>query len=178
MLNAANLVTFGRIAVTPVFLWFLLTTYKAGDPVNWILLLAFILIAASDGIDGAIARKQNTVTKLGKLLDPIADKILLGGSFIVLSALGVLDWWITVLILVREVAMTVYRLIVVKNRVIPASASGKSKTIVQAIAIGYLISPLNKMLETQFIDIGLFLVVVALFLTWFSAFQYFKDSRS
>jgi CDP-diacylglycerol--glycerol-3-phosphate 3-phosphatidyltransferase len=140
--------------------------------------LAFILIAASDGIDGAIARKQNTVTKLGKLLDPIADKILLGGSFIVLSALGVLDWWITVLILVREVAMTVYRLIVVKNRVIPASASGKSKTIVQAIAIGYLISPLNKMLENQFIDIGLFLVVVALFLTWFSAFQYFKDSRS
>jgi CDP-diacylglycerol--glycerol-3-phosphate 3-phosphatidyltransferase len=92
--------------------------------------------------------------------------------------LGVLDWWITVLILVREVAMTVYRLIVVKNRVIPASASGKSKTIVQAIAIGYLISPLNKMLENQFIDIGLFLVVVALFLTWFSAFQYFKDSRS
>jgi CDP-diacylglycerol--glycerol-3-phosphate 3-phosphatidyltransferase len=142
------------------------------------LLLAFILIAASDGIDGAIARKQNTVTKLGKLLDPIADKILLGGSFIVLSALGILDWWITVLILVREVAMTVYRLIVVKNRVIPASASGKSKTIVQAIAIGYLISPLNKMLENQYIDIGLFLVVVALFLTWFSAFQYFKDSRS
>ena len=178
MWNAANLVTFGRIAVTPVFLWFLLATYKAGDPVNWILLLAFILIAASDGIDGAIARKQNTVTKLGKLLDPIADKILLGGSFIVLSALGVLDWWITVLILVRDVAMTVYRLIVVKNRVIPASASGKSKTIVQAIAIGYLISPLNKMLENQFIDIGLFLVVVALFLTWFSAFQYFKDSRS
>ena len=178
MLNAANLVTFGRIAVTPVFLWFLLTTYKSGDPVNWILLLAFILIAASDGIDGAIARKQNIVTKLGKLLDPIADKILLGGSFIVLSVLGVLDWWITVLILVREVAMTVYRLIVVKNKVIPASPSGKSKTIVQAIAIGYLISPLNKMLENQYIDIGFFLVFVALFLTWFSAFQYFKDSRS
>jgi CDP-diacylglycerol--glycerol-3-phosphate 3-phosphatidyltransferase len=140
--------------------------------------LAFILIAASDGIDGAIARKQNTVTKLGKLLDPIADKILLGGSFIVLSALGVLDWWITVLILVREVAMTVYRLIVVKNRVIPASASGKSKTIVQSIAIGYLISPLNRMLENQFIDIGISLVFISLFLTWFSAFQYFKDSRS
>ena len=178
MLNAANLVTIGRIAVTPVFLWFLLTSYKAGDPVNWILLLAFILIAASDGIDGAIARKQNMVTKLGKLLDPIADKILLGGSFIVLSILTVVPWWATVAILVREVAMTVYRLIVVKNKVIPASASGKSKTIVQAIAIGYLISPLNKLLENQYFDIGMSLVFVALFLTWFSAFQYFKDSRS
>jgi CDP-diacylglycerol--glycerol-3-phosphate 3-phosphatidyltransferase len=178
VLNAANLVTIGRIAVTPVFLWFLFISYTPGDSVNWLLLLAFILIAASDGIDGAIARKQNTVTKLGKLLDPIADKILLGGSFIVLSVLGVLDWWITVLILVREVAMTVYRLIVVKNKVIPASASGKSKTIVQAIAIGYLISPLNKMLENQYFDIGMSLVFVSLFLTWFSAFQYFKDSRS
>ena len=111
MLNAANLVTFGRIAVTPVFLWFLLISYIAGDPGNWLLLLAFILIAASDGIDGAIARRQNTVTKLGKILDPIADKVLLGGSFIVLSSVNVVPWWATIAILVREVAMTVYRLV-------------------------------------------------------------------
>lgn len=177
MLNAANLVTFGRIAVTPVFLWFLLISYIAGDPGNWLLLLAFILIAASDGIDGAIARRQNTVTKLGKILDPIADKVLLGGSFIVLSILNVVPWWATIAILVREVAMTVYRLIVVKNKVIPASASGKSKTIVQAIAIGYLISPLNQLLANQLFDIGSALIFVSLFLTWWSAFQYFKDSR-
>lgn len=178
MLNAANLVTIGRIAVTPVFLWFLFVSYTPGDSVNWLLLLAFILIAASDGVDGAIARKQNTVTKLGKLLDPIADKILLGGSFIVLSMLNVIPWWATIAILVREVAMTVYRLIVVKNKVIPASASGKSKTIVQAIAIGYLISPLNQLLANQYFDIGSSLMFAALFLTWWSAFQYFKDSRS
>lgn len=178
MLNAANLVTIGRIAVTPVFLWFLLTAYAAGESVNWILLLAFILIAASDGVDGAIARKQNTVTKLGKLLDPIADKILLGGSFIVLSMLNVIPWWATIAILVREVAITVYRLIVVKKKVIPASTSGKSKTIVQAIAIGFLISPLNQLLANQYFDIGSWLIYVALFLTWWSAFQYFKDSRS
>jgi CDP-diacylglycerol--glycerol-3-phosphate 3-phosphatidyltransferase len=177
VLNAANLVTFGRIAVTPVFLWFLLISYIAGDPGNWLLLLAFILIAASDGIDGAIARRQNTVTKLGKILDPIADKVLLGGSFIVLSILNVVPWWATIAILVREVAMTVYRLIVVKNKVIPASASGKSKTIVQAIAIGYLISPLNQLLANQLFDIGSALIFVSLFLTWWSAFQYFKDSR-
>ena len=178
MLNAANLVTFGRIAVTPVFLWFLLISYTAGDSVNWLLLLAFILIAASDGIDGAIARKQNTVTNLGKILDPIADKVLFGGSFIVLSILNVVPWPATVLILVREVAMTAYRLVVVKNKVIPASASGKSKTIVQAIAIGYLISPLNQILANQYFDIGYSLIFVSVFLTWWSAFQYFKDSRS
>ena len=178
MLNAANLVTLGRIAVTPVFLWFLLVSYTAGGSVNWLLLLAFILIAASDGIDGAIARKQNKVTKLGKILDPIADKILLGGSFIVLSILNVVPWWATIAILVREVAMTVYRLLVVKNKVIPASAAGKSKTIVQAIAIGYLISPLNQLLANQYFDIGSSLIFASLFLTWWSAFQYFKDSRS
>jgi CDP-diacylglycerol--glycerol-3-phosphate 3-phosphatidyltransferase len=178
VLNAANLVTLGRITVTPVFLWFLLVSYTEGGSVNWLLLLAFILIAASDGIDGAIARKQNKVTKLGKILDPIADKILLGGSFIVLSILNVVPWWATIAILVREVAMTVYRLLVVKNKVIPASAAGKSKTIVQAIAIGYLISPLNQLLTNQYFDIGSSLIFASLFLTWWSAFQYFKDSRS
>lgn len=174
MLNAANLVTIGRIAVTPVFLWFLLEFYKAGEPVNWLLLLAFIVIAASDGIDGAIARKQNTVTKLGKILDPIADKILIGGSFVILSILGPIDWWVTIAILVREVAMTVYRLVVVKNKVIPASKSGKSKTIIQSIAVGYFVSPLNALWASE---IGLGLIYLAVFLTWWSAFQYFKESR-
>jgi CDP-diacylglycerol--glycerol-3-phosphate 3-phosphatidyltransferase len=92
--------------------------------------------------------------------------------------LNVVPWWATIAILVREVAMTAYRLVVVKNKVIPASASGKSKTIVQAIAIGYLISPLNQLLANQYFDIGYSLLFVALFLTWWSAFQYFKDSRS
>lgn len=177
MLNAANLVTIGRIAITPVFLWFLVTFYQAGEPVNWLLLLAFIVIAASDGIDGAIARKQNLVTKLGKILDPIADKILIGGSFIILSALGVIPWWATIAILVREIAMTVYRLVVVKNKVIPASSSGKSKTIVQSIAVGYLVSPLSELWSSPTLDIGLSLIYVAVFLTWWSAFQYFRESR-
>lgn len=177
MLNAANLVTIGRIAVTPVFLWFLIEFYKAGELVNWLLLFAFIVIAASDGIDGAIARKQNTVTKLGKILDPIADKILIGGSFVILSVLGSIAWWVTIAILVREVAMTVYRLVVVKNKVIPASKSGKSKTIIQSIAVGYFVSPLNALWANPTFDIGSALIYLAVFLTWWSAFQYFKESR-
>ncbi len=177
MLNAANLVTIGRIAITPVFLWFLLNCYQAGEPINWVLLLAFVAIAATDGIDGAIARKQNTVTKLGKILDPIADKILLGGAFIVLSVLTVMPWWATIAILVREVAMTIYRLVVVKNKVIPASSSGKSKTIMQSIAVGYFISPLNHWWFNASFDLGYGLLYGAVFLTWYSAVQYFKESR-
>jgi CDP-diacylglycerol--glycerol-3-phosphate 3-phosphatidyltransferase len=177
VLNAANLVTIGRIAITPVFLWFLLTFYKAGEQVNWLLLLAFIVIAATDGIDGAIARKQNTVTKLGKLLDPIADKVLIGGALIVLSVLEVMPWWATIAILVREIGMTIYRLVVVKNKVIPASSSGKSKTIMQAIAVGYFISPLNDWWFNPSFDLGYGLIYGAVFLTWYSAIQYFRESR-
>lgn len=177
MLNAANLVTIGRIAITPVFLWFLLTFYKAGEQVNWLLLLAFIAIAATDGIDGAIARRQNTVTKLGKLLDPIADKILIGGALIVLSVLEVMPWWATIAILVREIGMTIYRLVVVKNKVIPASSSGKSKTIMQAIVVGYFISPLSDWWFNPSFDLGYGLIYGAVFLTWYSAIQYFRESR-
>jgi CDP-diacylglycerol--glycerol-3-phosphate 3-phosphatidyltransferase len=177
VLNAANLVTIGRIAITPVFLWFLLTFYQAGEPVNWLLLLAFIVIAATDGIDGAIARKQNTVTKLGKLLDPIADKVLIGGALIVLSVLEVMPWWATIAILVREIGMTIYRLVVVKNKVIPASSSGKSKTIMQAIVVGYFISPLNDWWFNPSFDLGYGLIYGAVFLTWYSAIQYFRESR-
>jgi len=177
VLNAANLVTIGRIAITPVFLCFLLTFYKAGEQVNWLLLLAFIAIAATDGIDGAIARRQNAVTKLGKLLDPIADKILIGGALIVLSVLEVMPWWATIAILVREIGMTIYRLVVVKNKVIPASSSGKSKTIMQAIVVGYFISPLNDWWFNPSFDLGYGLIYGAVFLTWYSAIQYFRESR-
>jgi CDP-diacylglycerol--glycerol-3-phosphate 3-phosphatidyltransferase len=151
--------------------------YDAGESINWILLLAFVLIAATDGIDGAIARKQNTVTKLGKLLDPIADKVLIGGSLVVLSLLDVMLWWATIAILVREIGMTVYRLVVVKNKVIAASNSGKSKTIMQSIAVGYFISPLNELWFNPAFDLGYGLIYGAVFLTWWSAIQYFRESR-
>ena len=177
MLNAANSVTIGRILITPVFLWFLFTMYDAGESINWVLLLAFVLIAATDGIDGAIARKQNTVTKLGKLLDPIADKVLIGGSLVVLSILDVMPWWATISILVREIGMTVYRLLIVKNKVIAASNSGKSKTIMQSIAVGYFISPLNELWFNSDFDIGFGLIYGAVFLTWWSAIKYFRESR-
>lgn len=176
LLNPANLITIARIALAPVFLWALFVYYPAGESVSWYLVGAFVLISATDGLDGAIARSRNIVTKLGKILDPIADKVLIGGSFIVLSFLNVIPWWATVAILVRELAMTVYRLIIVKDRVIPASSGGKTKTVFQSITIGYFISPLNTWLLNSGFDLGSGLIYGAVFLTWWSAIQYMKES--
>jgi CDP-diacylglycerol--glycerol-3-phosphate 3-phosphatidyltransferase len=175
--NLANLITLLRIVIAPIYLWALYNFYEPGQMVGWLLLAGFIAVAATDGIDGAIARRQDKVTKLGKLLDPIADKILLGGAFVVLSMLDVAPWWATIAILVREVGMTVYRLIVVRDKVIPASSGGKSKTIMQCIAIGWLISPLDVLLFNTVFNVSYGLIYGAVFLTWWSAIQYIRDSR-
>lgn len=176
-MNLANAITLLRIVIAPIYLWALAVYFAAGQSVNWALLAGFILVAATDGIDGAIARKRGIVTKLGKTLDPIADKILIGGAFLVLSMLTVVPWWVTIAILVREIGMTIYRLAVIRDRVIPASSSGKSKTIMQCIAIGWFISPLGEMLKTAQFNIGFGLLYGAVFLTWWSALQYIRESR-
>jgi CDP-diacylglycerol--glycerol-3-phosphate 3-phosphatidyltransferase len=175
-LNPANLITIARILLAPVFLWILFDYYSPGEIVDWYLLAGFIAISATDGLDGAIARKRNIVTKLGKILDPIADKVLIGGSFVILSVLNTIPWWATIAILVREIAMTIYRLVVVRDKVIPASSSGKTKTIFQSVAIGYFVSPLNAMLFNSGFDLGYGLIYGAVFLTWWSAIQYIRES--
>jgi CDP-diacylglycerol--glycerol-3-phosphate 3-phosphatidyltransferase len=177
MSNLANAITVFRILIAPVFLWFLYKFYLPGDNVGWVLLLAFIFVAATDGIDGAVARKTSTISKFGKLLDPIADKVLIGGSFIVLSMLDLVPWWATVAILVREIGMTIYRLVVIRNRVIPASSGGKFKTILQCITIGWYISPLNLLTYNPNYSIGFGLLYGAVVITWSTAFRYMKDAK-
>lgn len=103
---------------------------------------AFVVSIATDGVDGAIARRRGLITDLGKILDPIADKALIGGAFISLSILNLVPWWITAAIMLREVGITVYRLVVVRRRVLAASTGGKVKTVLQAVAVGFYISPL------------------------------------
>jgi CDP-diacylglycerol--glycerol-3-phosphate 3-phosphatidyltransferase len=176
-MNLANLITLIRILLAPVYLWILYTYYQPGEIVGWYLLFGFVALAATDGIDGAIARKRGMVTKLGKTLDPIADKVLLGGAFVVLSVLGVMPWWATIAILIREVGMTLYRLAVIRDKVIPASNSGKSKMIMQCITLGYVISPLNALWANRVFDLGFGLIYGAVFLTWWSAIQYIRDAR-
>ena len=141
-MNLPNVITLARIGLAPVFIWVLFLYPSQSATERWIVVALFVLASATDGVDGALARRRNQVTDLGKLLDPIADKVLIGGALVALSLLGQVEWWVTIVILFREIAITVYRLAVVRNRVIEASGGGKFKTIMQSVAVGFCLSPL------------------------------------
>lgn len=175
-MNLPNLITVARIALAPLFIWVLCLFPNQSAHERWIAVALFVLASATDGVDGAIARKRNQVTDLGKLLDPIADKVLIGGALVTLSTLGQIPWWITSIILVREVGITVYRLLVIRERVIAASGGGKLKTVLQSVAVGFYLSPL----AGYWSPIGLIQAVVlyaALISTVFSGFQYLAAAR-
>jgi CDP-diacylglycerol--glycerol-3-phosphate 3-phosphatidyltransferase len=140
--NLPNLITVVRILLAPLFMWMLLADNGEDGPLRWWAAALFIVAIATDGIDGAIARRQGLVTDLGKLLDPIADKVLTGGALICLSILGELWWWVTIVILVREVGITIFRFVMLRDRVIPASRGGKLKTVLQSVAISLYLVPL------------------------------------
>ncbi|WP_104178459.1 CDP-diacylglycerol--glycerol-3-phosphate 3-phosphatidyltransferase [Cryobacterium sp. Y50] len=139
--NLPNLITVVRILLAPVFIWMLLTANGPHDALRWAAAVLFIIAIATDGIDGMIARRQNLVTDLGKILDPIADKILTGGALVCLSILGELPWWVTIVILVREIGITVFRFVMLRDRVIPASRGGKLKTVSQSVSISLALLP-------------------------------------
>lgn len=102
---------------------------------RWAAGIVFIVAIATDGVDGYIARRFDIVSDLRKLLDPIADKALTGVAFVGLSILGELDWWVTIVVLVREIGITVYRFMVVSDHVLAAAWMGKLKTVAQAVAL-------------------------------------------
>lgn len=137
-----NAITIVRILCAPVFLWLLLADHGEDGALRWWAAVLFIVAIATDGIDGYLARRYRIVTDLGKLLDPIADKVLTGLAFVGLSILGELPWWITVLVLVRELGITVHRLLVAGDHVVAAAWMGKLKTVAQALALGLALLPL------------------------------------
>ena len=141
--NVANALTMLRLVLVPFFA--LALFHEHGNSTTWRLIATGIFVVASltDRIDGDLARKRGLITEFGKLADPIADKALIGMALIGLSALGELGWWVTVLILVREVGVTLLRFWVIRRGVIPASRGGKIKTTAQAVAIGLFLLPLS-----------------------------------
>lgn len=175
-MNLPNLITIARIALAPVFIWVLFLFPQSSAHERWIAVGLFVLASATDGVDGALARKRNQVTDLGKLLDPIADKVLIGGALVTLSLLGQIPWWITVLILVREIGITIYRLAVIKDRVIAASGGGKLKTVLQSVAVGFYLSPL----AGYWVPIGIIQQIIlfaALISTVVSGIQYLVAAK-
>lgn len=145
--NVANALTLVRVVLVPVFVWLLLTDDGADDAMRVWAFVTFAVAMATDRIDGELARRRGLVTDLGKIADPIADKALTGAAFIGLSILGLLPWWVTVLVMAREIGITLLRFAVIRYGVMPATRGGKLKTMLQALALSLYILPLPAVLE-------------------------------
>lgn len=139
----ANVITVVRILLVPLVVAALLVDRDGGWRV--VAGILFALAAISDRVDGYLARRMDQVTDWGKLADPIADKLLMGGTLVTLSYLGDLPWWVTTVILVRELGITALRLAVLRYVVIPASRGGKLKTALQSVGIGLFVLPLDQL---------------------------------
>jgi CDP-diacylglycerol--glycerol-3-phosphate 3-phosphatidyltransferase len=138
----ANIITVVRILLAPVFIWLLLADDHEFGLLRYLAAGLFVLAIATDSLDGHLARGRNLITDVGIILDPIADKVLIGGALVTLSILGDLPWWVTIIILVREFGITIFRFAVLSKVVIPASRGGKLKTVVQAVALSlFLVAP-------------------------------------
>ncbi|RUQ21119.1 CDP-diacylglycerol--glycerol-3-phosphate 3-phosphatidyltransferase [Kocuria sp. HSID16901] len=145
-LNLPNVLTTIRILMVPFFVWFLLAGGHFGETsmlLRWAAVVVFGVAMYTDKLDGDIARARNLITDYGKIADPIADKLLTGAAFVVLSILGELWWWVTIVILVREWGITIMRFFVIRYGVMAASKGGKLKTVLQTIALILFILPLG-----------------------------------
>lgn len=161
--NLANVLTLLRLVLVPFF-WFALFYGDGHSTTARIVAWAIFAVACiTDRFDGQLARNYGMATEFGAFIDPIADKTLIGAALIGLSMLGDLPWWVTVLIMAREIAITVLRLAVIRRGVIPASWGGKLKTLVQAVAIGLFVLPLSGILHTAAqVVMGLAIVLTVL----------------
>lgn len=148
VVNAANGLTVLRLALVPVFVSFLLAGGTGGRSIAFV---AFALASVTDLLDGEVARRRSLITDFGKIADPIADKALTGSALITLSYLGELPWWITGVIVFREVAVTGLRFWVIRHGVIAASRGGKVKTMLQVIAISLYVLPWHIVLVREIV---------------------------
>ena len=141
VLNAANVLTVVRIVLVPVFVVLVIMSGMTDPGLRIAAAIAFGVASFTDYVDGWVARRFNLVTSFGKVADPIADKALTGTALILLSAYGVLPWWVTLVILVREWGITLMRFYVLKWGVMAASRGGKLKTVLQIGAITWYLFP-------------------------------------
>ena len=136
--NVANVLTMVRIVLVPVFVVFL---FAGGTAWRLAALGTFVVASLTDLLDGRLARSRGLVTDFGKIADPVADKALTGAALIGLSALGELPWWVTGVIMFRELGVTALRFWVIRWGVIAASRGGKLKTLLQVVAICLYLLP-------------------------------------
>ncbi len=168
VLNIANVLTALRVLLVPVFAAFVVLGEMEHTGWQVAATIAFAVASITDYVDGWIARRRNLVTAFGKVADPIADKALIGTALVLLSGYGAVPWWVTALILVREIGITAMRFLVLRHGVIPASPGGKLKTMLQSLGIGWLLLPLPDALGT----VGLWVIYAAMVVTVVTGVDY------
>lgn len=170
--NIANILTMMRLVLVPGFVMLMLQD-GGYDPAwrawAW---AAFAVAMITDIFDGHLARTYNLVTDFGKIADPIADKAIMGAALICLSALGDLPWWVTGVILFRELGITLMRFWVIRHGVIPASRGGKMKTLLQGVAVGMYILALTGPLAT----LRFWVMAAAVVLTVLTGLDYVRQA--
>lgn len=166
--NLPNALTMLRLLLVPVFGYLLLMDGGDNATARWWAAFVFVVASITDLLDGAIARKRNLVTTFGKVADPIADKALTGVALLGLSYLGEMPWWVTIVILGREISITLARFFVIRHGVIPASRGGKAKTVAQMLAIFLYILPLTG----WWLDARWWILMIAVALTVLTGIDY------
>jgi nicotinamide-nucleotide amidase len=182
--NWANRVTLARMIFIPVFVVVLLARLPNWGA--WIAALIFTVLASTDALDGYLARSRNEVTNFGKLMDPLADKLLVTAALVSLVQLGALSAWIAILIISREFIVTGLRMVAVaEGKVLEASRYGKLKTVFQIIAIVAFIVKDSPVVAVYlgprggyaFVAVSWTVMVVAIALTLVSMIDYFYEAR-
>ncbi|KOV94606.1 phosphatidylglycerophosphate synthase [Streptomyces sp. NRRL B-1140] len=170
--NIANLLTMLRLVLVPAFVALMLADGGYDPAWRAFAWAAFAIAMITDLFDGHLARTYNLVTDFGKIADPIADKAIMGAALICLSALGDLPWWVTGVILGRELGITLLRFLVIRYGVIPASRGGKLKTLTQGVAVGMYVLPLTGWLAT----LRWWVMAAAVVLTVVTGLDYVKQA--
>jgi len=183
-MNLANRITLLRVAFIPVFLVALLGRWPNWGP--WVAAAVFTILAATDAVDGYVARSRNEVTTFGKFIDPLADKLLVTAALVALVELTSLPAWIAIVIISRELVVSGLRMVAVaEGRVIDASDYGKLKTVAQIVAIIAFILKDSPVLTTLLSDAGAqyftiaawAIMAIALVATIASMLDYFYHAR-
>lgn len=181
--NVPNALTTLRIVLVPFFGWALLHEDGNNLAWRWIAYGIFAVAMFTDKIDGDLARKHGLVTNFGKIADPIADKAITGMAFIGLCVIGELWWWVAIVVLVREWAVTFARLSIAKKVVMAANWSGKAKTMAQALALGGFVAPFKHLPDGWHTPgmavwwLAVALMGLAFVLTITSGLEFVRDTR-
>ena len=171
-MNLPNALTVFRILALPFCAWALFQ--KDGQDPTWLIIAwsSFFIVGMTDVLDGRIARKRNQISNFGIILDPIADKAFIATALVGLSILGKMPWWVTAVILIREIGVTILRFAVIKREVISANRGGKLKSLLQNFSVGFYILPLPTYLYLPR-DI---LLGIAIALTVWTGIEYFRNA--